>query len=168
MTRPLTSSHPTAMKITPFLWFDGNLDDALTFYASVFEDAKIDNVRRAGGGPGAKGKAFSATFRLAGQEFMALDGGPQFKFNEAVSFFVQVETQAEVDELWEKLTAGGTVSRCGWLKDRFGLSWQIIPSALGRLLGDPDPARAQRVMQAMLGMTKIDIAGLQRAYEQAA
>ena len=99
---------------------------------------------------------------------MALDGGPQFKFNEAVSFFVQVETQAEVDELWEKLTAGGTVSRCGWLKDRFGLSWQIIPSALGRLLGDPDPARAQRVMQAMLGMTKIDIAGLQRAYEQVA
>ena len=153
-------------KITPFLWFDGRAEEAMNFYASVFKSAKIGNVSRYGeGGPGPKGSVMSATFELEGQSFMALNAGPQFKFTEAISFFVSCESQDEVDYFWAKLSEGGEESRCGWLKDKFGLSWQIIPVALGRMLGDKDPAKAKRAMQAMLGMRKIDIAGLQRAVE---
>ena len=148
-------------KITPFLWFDGKAEEAANFYVSVFQNSKVGNITR-----GADGTVFSATFQLDGQDFFALNGGPMYKFTEAISFFVNCETQAEVDELWEKLSAGGSKSRCGWLKDRYGLSWQIIPSTLGKLMGDKDPVKAQRVMQAMLQMDKIDIKTLQRAYEQ--
>ena len=148
-------------KITPFLWFDDQAEEAMNFYVSVFKNSKVLSVT-----PGPNGKAFSVTFELEGQRFMGLNAGPQFKFNEAISFFVDCKTQEEVDELWEKLTAdGGEESMCGWLKDKYGLSWQIIPSALGELLGDPDPVKAQRVMQAMLQMRKIDIEGLKQAYE---
>lgn len=151
-------------KITPFLWFDGKAEEAMNFYVSIFKNSKVVSVTRYGdAGPGPKGTVMSATFQLEGQEFYALNGGPQFKFTEAISFFVNCETQQEVDELWEKLSAGGAKSQCGWLKDKFGLSWQIIPSALGKMLGDKDPKKAQRVMQAMLQMTKIDIKALQQA-----
>src|SRR5919205_2203950 len=127
-------------KITPFLWFDNNLEEAMTFYTSIFKNAKVVNVSRYGdAGPGPKGTVMTATFQLEGQEFMALNGGPHFKFTEAVSFFVSCETQQEVDELWAKLSDGGQEGQCGWLKDRFGLSWQIVPRALGQLLRDPDP-----------------------------
>ncbi len=154
-------------KITPFLWFDGKAEEAMNFYTSIFKNSKIGRIIRFGdGGPGPKGKVMSATFQLDGQEFMALNGGPQFKFTEAISFFVNCETQEEVDELWEKLSAGGQKSRCGWLKDKYGLSWQIIPSALGKMLGDKDPEKSQRVMKAMLQMDKIDIKGLEQAYKQ--
>lgn len=146
--------------ITPFLWFDGQVEEAMNFYLSIFKNSKAGNVTR-----GPDGTAFSATFHLDGQQFHALNGGPKFKFTEAISFFVNCETQPEVDELWEKLSAGGSKSRCGWLKDKYGLSWQIIPSALGKLMGDKDPAKAQRVVQAMLKMDKIDIKGLQQAYD---
>jgi predicted 3-demethylubiquinone-9 3-methyltransferase (glyoxalase superfamily) len=153
--------------ITPFLWFDDNAEEAMNFYVEVFGDAKVGEVSRYGeGGPGPAGGVMSATFELRGQQFMALNGGPDFPFTEAVSFYVACETQEEVDDLWEKLTAGGEESRCGWLKDKYGLSWQIIPNALGELLNDPDPVKSQRVMQAMLKMGKIDIEGLRRAYEQ--
>ena len=153
-------------KITPFLWFDGQAEEAMKFYASIFKNSKIGNVSRYGkGGPGPEGAVMTATFELEGQKFMALNGGPLFKFNEAISLFVDCETQGEVDELWEKLSAGGQKSRCGWLKDKFGVSWQIIPRALGELLGDKDPKKSSRVMQAMLKMDKIDIAGLKQAYE---
>jgi predicted 3-demethylubiquinone-9 3-methyltransferase (glyoxalase superfamily) len=153
--------------ITPFLWFNDNAEEAMNFYVDVFGDAKVGEVSRYGeGGPGPAGTVMSATFELRGQQFMALNGGPDFSFTEAVSFFVACETQEEVDDLWEQLTAGGEESRCGWLKDKFGLSWQIIPNALGELLNDPDPVKSQRVMQAMLQMGKIDIAGLRHAYEQ--
>jgi len=149
-------------KITPFLWFDTQAEEAMNFYVSVFKNSKVGNVSR-----GPDGRAFSVNFQLEGQDFMALNAGPQYKFNEAISMFVNCQTQAEVDELWSKLTAdGGEESRCGWLKDKYGLSWQIIPSALGELMGDPDPVKAQRVVQAMLKMNKIDIAGLKQAYEQ--
>ena len=141
-------------KVTPFLWFDGKALEAAEFYTSVFKDSKIINANPQ-----------FVTFELVGQEFYALNGGPQFTFTEAISFFVTCETQEEVDELWEKLTEGGQESKCGWLKDKYGLSWQIIPSILQELLGDPDREKAERVMQAMLGMQKIDIAGLKRAYE---
>ena len=152
-------------KITPFLWLDGQAEEAMKFYASIFKNSKIGSVRRYGkGGPGPEGAVMTATFELEGQKFTALNGGPLFKFNEAISFFVDCETQDEVDELWEKLSAGGEKSRCGWLKDKFGVSWQIIPKALGELLGDKDPKKSSRVMQAMLKMDKIDIAGLKRAY----
>src|SRR5688572_27672846 len=148
-------------KITPFLWFDNDAEEAMKFYMSVFKNSKAGNVSR-----GPDGKAFIVDFQLDGQEFMGLNAGPQFKFNEAVSFYVNCETQEEVDYYWEKLTAdGGEESMCGWLKDKYGLSWQIIPKALGELMGDPDPVKAQRVMQAMLQMRKIDVAGLQRAYD---
>lgn len=147
-------------KITPFLWFDNNAEDAIQFYVGIFKDSKILNVNRMGDG----GAVLTATFQLEGQEFMALNGGPMFKFTEAISLFVSCETQAEVDTLWQKLTAGGEESRCGWLKDKFGLSWQIIPKALGELMGDPDPVKAQRVMQAMLQMNKIDIQTLKAAH----
>lgn len=152
-------------KITPFLWFDGQAEEAMKFYTSIFKNSKIGSVSRYGdAGPGPKGTVMSGTFELEGQKFMALNGGPQFKFTEAISFFVNCETQQEVDELWEKLSAGGQKSRCGWLKDKFGVSWQIIPNVLGELLGDKDPAKSRRVMQAMLRMDKIDIEGLKRAH----
>jgi len=147
-------------KITPFLWFDGQAQEAAEFYVSIFKNSKVLNIS-----PGPDGKAFIVSFVLDGQEITALNGGPEFKFNEAFSFFVNCEDQTEVDTLWEKLTAGGEEQQCGWLKDRYGLSWQIVPRALGELMGGPDPVRSQRVMQAMLKMVKIDIRGLQRAYE---
>ena len=150
-------------KITPFLWFDDQAEEAMNFYVSVFKNSRILGVT-----PGPNGKAMSVNFELEGQEFIGLNAGPQFKFNEAISFFVDCKTQEEVDELWEKLTGdGGEESMCGWLKDKYGLSWQIIPSALGQMLSDPDPVKAQRVMQAMLQMRKIDIEALRQAYEQA-
>jgi predicted 3-demethylubiquinone-9 3-methyltransferase (glyoxalase superfamily) len=153
-------------KITPFLWFDDNAEEAMNFYTTIFKNSRIVSVSRYGdAGPGPKGSVMTGTFELEGQRFMALNGGPLFKFNESISFFVNCETQHEVDELWEKLSAGGQESRCGWLKDKFGVSWQIIPSVLGQLLGDKDPAKSKRVMQAMLQMQKIDIAGLKRAHE---
>jgi len=146
-------------KITPFLWFDTQAEEAMNFYASVFTNSKVGNVNR-----GPDGKAFTVDFELEGQHFMALNAGPQFKFTEAISFFVNCETQAEIDDLWVKLTAdGGEESMCGWLKDKFGLSWQIVPNALSQMLGDPDPAKAQRVMQAMLQMHKIEIQKLKDA-----
>ena len=153
-------------KITPFLWFDDKAEEAMNFYVSIFKNSKVGSVTRYGdAGPGPKGTVMSATFQLDGQDFFALNGGPLFKFTEAISFFVNCETQEEVDELWEKLTAGGgTPQRCGWLKDKYGLSWQIIPKALGEMLGDKDPQKSQRVMQAMLQMNKIDIQRLKEAY----
>jgi predicted 3-demethylubiquinone-9 3-methyltransferase (glyoxalase superfamily) len=153
-------------KITPFLWFDDKAEEAMNFYVSIFKNSKVGSVTRYGdAGPGPKGTVMSATFQLDGQDFFALNGGPLFKFTEAISFFVNCETQDEVDELWEKLTAGGgTAQRCGWLKDKYGLSWQIIPKALGEMLGDKDPKKSQRVMQAMLQMNKIDIQRLKEAY----
>jgi predicted 3-demethylubiquinone-9 3-methyltransferase (glyoxalase superfamily) len=148
-------------KITPFLWFDTQAEEAMNFYVSVFKNARVLGVT-----PGPNGIAQSVNFELEGQEFIGLNAGPQFKFNEAISFLVDCETQAEVDALWSKLTAdGGEESMCGWLKDKFGLSWQIIPSALGRLLSDPEPEKAGRVIQAMLKMNKIDIQALQDAYD---
>jgi predicted 3-demethylubiquinone-9 3-methyltransferase (glyoxalase superfamily) len=149
-------------KITPFLWFDTQAEEAMNFYVSVFKHSKVHNISR-----GPDGKVFTVSFELDGQEFMGLNAGPQFKFNEAVSFFVNCETQEEVDYFWEQLASdGGEESMCGWLKDKYGLWWQIIPQALGELMGDPDPVKAQRVMQAMLQMKKIDVAGLQQAYDQ--
>jgi predicted 3-demethylubiquinone-9 3-methyltransferase (glyoxalase superfamily) len=153
-------------KIVPFLWFDGKAEEAMNFYVSIFKDAKVVNVTRNGkGGTGPEGTVMSAVFELQGQQFYALNGGPMFSFTPAISFFVNCETQAEVDDLWEKLSAGGRKDRCGWLTDKFGLSWQVIPTTLGRLLNDPDAAKSGRVMAAMLSMTKIEIAGLQNAYE---
>lgn len=155
-------------KITPFLWFDGNAEEAMNLYVSVFKNSKIVNVRRYGdAGPGPKGTVMTGTFQIEGQEFHALNGGPKYKFTPAISLFVSCETQQEVDELWEKLSAGGHKDRCGWLQDKFGLSWQIIPSVLGKMLGDKDPAKANRVMQAMLQMDKIDIKKLKQACDQA-
>jgi predicted 3-demethylubiquinone-9 3-methyltransferase (glyoxalase superfamily) len=153
-------------KITPFLWFDDKAEEAMNFYVSIFKNSKVGSVTRYGdAGPGPKGTVMSATFQLDGQDFFALNGGPLFKFTEAISFFVNCETQEEVDELWEKLTAGGgTPQRCGWLRDKYGLSWQIIPKALGEMLGDKDPQKSQRVMQAMLQLDKIDIQRLKEAY----
>src|ERR1051326_447392 len=151
-------------KITPFLWFDNNAEEAAKFYVSIFENSKITDTRRYGdAGPGPKGSVMTVTFELEGQEFMALNGGPHFKFTEATSFFVKCKTQEEVYELWEKLSAGGEKSRCGWLKDKFGLSWQIVPEALGELLAHPDPEKAKRAMNAMLQMDKIDIRKLKQA-----
>jgi predicted 3-demethylubiquinone-9 3-methyltransferase (glyoxalase superfamily) len=152
--------------ITPFLWFNGTAEEAMNLYVSIFKNSKVLDVSRYGeGGPGPSGTVMTARFQLDGQEFMALNGGPEFPFTEAVSFFVNCQTQQEVDELWTKLCAdGGQPSQCGWLKDKFGLSWQIIPSALGQMLGDPDPEKAGRVMQAMLRMQKIDIRTLEQAY----
>jgi predicted 3-demethylubiquinone-9 3-methyltransferase (glyoxalase superfamily) len=152
-------------KITPFLWFDHEAEEAMHFYASIFKNSKINKVVRYGdAGPGPKGTVMTADFEIEGQTFTALNGGPLFKFNESVSFVVNCETQAEVNELWEKLSAGGKTSQCGWLKDKFGLSWQIVPTVLPELLSDPDPVKSQRVMRAMLQMTKIDIAKLKEAY----
>lgn len=154
-------------KITPFLWFDGKAEEAMNFYVSIFKNSKVVNISRFGeGGPGPKGTVMSATFQLEGQQFMALNGGPHFSFSPAISFFVSCETQEEVDDLWEKLSAGGQKERCGWLKDKYGLSWQIIPTVLGKLLNDPDPAKSKRVMQAMLQMNKIEIGKLKEAHER--
>ena len=148
-------------KITPFLWFDMQAEEAMNFYCSLFKNSKVLNVT-----PRPDGTAFSVNFVLEGQEFMGLNAGPHFQFNEAVSFFVNCETQEEVDFLWEKLAAdGGQESQCGWLKDKYGLSWQIVPTALGELMGDPDREKADRVMQAMLQMKKIDITTLRKAHE---
>jgi predicted 3-demethylubiquinone-9 3-methyltransferase (glyoxalase superfamily) len=153
-------------KITPFLWFNDQAEEAANFYISIFKNSRIKSISRYGkGGPGPEGKVMSVTFQLEGEDFMALNGGPLFTFTEAISFFISCETQEEVDEFWTKLSAGGTPSRCGWLKDKFGLSWQVVPTALGRMLQDPDPERSKRVMQAMLQMSKIEIRDLERAYE---
>lgn len=152
-------------KITPFLWFNDNAEEAMLFYTSIFKNSRIIAVSRYGdAGPGPAGSVMSATFELEGQQFMALNGGPNFQFSPAISLFVNCETQAEVDELWDKLCAGGRPERCGWLVDKFGLSWQIIPTALGELLQDPDPMKSQRVMYAMLQMDKIDVEKLQQAF----
>jgi predicted 3-demethylubiquinone-9 3-methyltransferase (glyoxalase superfamily) len=155
-------------KITPFLWFDGNAEEAMNFYVSLFKNSKILRVVRYGdAGPGPKGTVMVATFQLEGQEFQALNGGPQYKFTPAISLFVSCETQQEVDALWEKLLEGGREDQCGWLTDKFGLSWQIIPALLPKLLSDRDPKKSQSVMQAMLQMRKIDSKRLQLAYDQA-
>jgi predicted 3-demethylubiquinone-9 3-methyltransferase (glyoxalase superfamily) len=154
-------------KITPFLWFDGKAEEAMNFYVSIFKNSKVGSIARYGeAGPGPKGTVMSATFQLDGQDFFALNGGPQFKFTPAISLFVNCETQQEVDDLWEKLSEGGEKQRCGWLKDKFGLSWQIVPSVLGKLLRDKDPEKSNRVMKAMMQMDKIDISGLQKAYDR--
>lgn len=151
-------------KITPFLWFDNQAEEAMNFYTSIFKNSKVVDVSRYGeGGPGPAGTVMTGTFQLAGQEFMVLNGGPHFKFTEAISLFVSCENQAEVDELWEKLSEGGEEGQCGWLKDKFGLSWQIVPTALAEVLGNKDAAKAQRAMTAMLQMKKIDIKTLQQA-----
>jgi predicted 3-demethylubiquinone-9 3-methyltransferase (glyoxalase superfamily) len=153
-------------KINPFLWFDRQAEEAANHYVSIFKNSKIVNVARYGdAGPGPKGSVMTVAFQLEGQDFVALNGGPQFKFTEAISLLVNCETQQEVDELWSKLSAGGEPSRCGWLKDKFGLSWQIVPIALGKMLADKDPARSRRVMEAMLQMDKLDINRLKQAYE---
>jgi predicted 3-demethylubiquinone-9 3-methyltransferase (glyoxalase superfamily) len=155
-------------KITTFLTFDGRAEEALDFYTSVFENSRIlSTTRYKDGSLGPEGELMSATFALAGQQFMALNGGPSFSFSQGISLYVDCEDQEEVDELWERLTDGGEPGPCGWLTDRFGVSWQIIPRALGELLADEDRERAGRVMQAMLQMSKIEIEGLQRAYEGA-
>lgn len=157
--------HGANNKITPFLWFNDKAEEAIGFYADIFPNSQILGMQRYGeGAPFPKGTLMSATFVLAGQKLMALNGGPHYAFTPAISLFVNCETQDEVDSLWDKLTAGGgEPGRCGWLKDRYGLSWQIIPTALSRLLGDPDPGRAGRAVQAMLTMNKIDIAALECA-----
>ncbi|WP_210490147.1 VOC family protein [Rufibacter aurantiacus] len=152
-------------KIVPFLWFDDNAEEAMIFYTSVFRNSRIKFVSRYGeAGPGPKGKVMTGTFILNGQEFMALNGGPTYEFTPAISLFVNCDTQEEVDEFWEKLSEGGSTQRCGWLKDKFGVSWQIVPTALGQLMHSPDAERTTRVMQAMLQMEKIDIATLQQAF----
>jgi predicted 3-demethylubiquinone-9 3-methyltransferase (glyoxalase superfamily) len=151
-------------KITPFLWFDHQAEEAMNFYVSIFKNSKAGTITRYGdAGPGPKGTVMSVTFELDGQQFMALNGGPLFHFTEAISLFVNCETQQEVDELWEKLSAGGQNSRCGWLKDKFGLSWQIIPSGLMTALSNKDPEKAKRAMQAMLKMDKIDLERIKQA-----
>lgn len=152
-------------KIVPFLWFDNNGEEAIAFYTSIFENSKILEITRYGdAGPGPKGTMMSARFILAGQEFSALNGGPMFKFNEAVSFLVKCDTQEEIDYFWAKLTDGGQEQPCGWLKDKYGLSWQVAPSILGRMLRDADTAKADRVMKAMMTMKKIIIRDLEEAY----
>ena len=157
-------------KITPCLWFNRNAEEAVAFYSSIFPDSHVLDVTRYGNeGPGPEGTVLTMRFRLADQEFIALNGGPEFVFSEAISFSVDCRDQTEVDELWQKLTAdGGEESMCGWLKDKYGLSWQIVPSALPQLLDGSNPARANRVMSALLQMKKLDIAALQRAYDGAA
>jgi predicted 3-demethylubiquinone-9 3-methyltransferase (glyoxalase superfamily) len=154
----------TIQKISPFLWFDNQAEEAANFYASTFPNSSVGKITRYGKSfPDKQGTAMTVTFNLFGQEFIALNGGPIFTFTPAISFLVRCENQPEVDDLWQKLTDGGQESQCGWLKDKFGVSWQIVPNALSELLADPDPARAHRVTQAMLGMKKIDIEALKRA-----
>jgi predicted 3-demethylubiquinone-9 3-methyltransferase (glyoxalase superfamily) len=152
--------------ITPFLWFDNNAEEAVNFYISVFKDSKVLSVTRYGeAGPGPAGTVLTVAFQLEGQEFVALNGGPQFKFTEAISLSVNCETQEAIDKMWEKLSEGGEESQCGWLKDKYGLSWQVSPSILPEMLQDKDPEKAKRVMEAMLKMVKIDIATLKQAYD---
>jgi predicted 3-demethylubiquinone-9 3-methyltransferase (glyoxalase superfamily) len=154
-------------KITPFLWFDGKAEEAAKFYVSIFKNSRIVGITRYGeAGPGPKGSAMTVRFELDGQEFIGLNGGPQFKFTEAVSFSVDCKTQEEVDDFWEKLSEGGEQGQCGWLKDKYGLSWQINPTVLSQMPSDPDPEKSKRVMEAMLRMKKIDIKRLKQAYEQ--
>jgi predicted 3-demethylubiquinone-9 3-methyltransferase (glyoxalase superfamily) len=154
-------------KITPFLWFDNNAEEAVNYYASIFKNSKKLRVSRYGdAGPGPKGSVMTISFELDGQEFVALNGGPQFKFTEAISLVVNCETQKEVDEFWSKLSAGGQEIECGWLKDKFGLFWQIVPTPLFKLISDSDPEKANRVMEALLKMKKLDIAALEEAYNQ--
>jgi predicted 3-demethylubiquinone-9 3-methyltransferase (glyoxalase superfamily) len=154
-------------KITPFLWFDGNAEEAANHYVSIFKNSRIVNVMRYGdAGPGTKGSVMSVTFQLEGQDFIALNGGPQFKFTEAISLFVDCKTQEEVDNLWQKLIAPGTKGMCGWIKDKFGLSWQLVPSVLGEMLQDKDARKSARVMKAMMQMDKLDIGVLKHAYSQ--
>jgi len=151
-------------KITPFLWYTDQAEEAAKFYASIFKNSKIKTVARYGdAGPGPKGAVMTIAFEIEGQEFIALNGGPQFKFTPAVSFVINCDTQEEVDDFWDKLSAGGRTDRCGWLTDKFGLSWQVVPKTLVELIRDPDPARSKRVMEAMLQMTKIDIPTLKKA-----
>ena len=153
-------------KITPFLWFDDQAEEAMNFYCSIFKNSKVGSISRYGeAGPGPKGTVMSATFELNGQEFMALNGGPVFTFTPAISFFVNCETQEEVDELWEKLSADGEEGQCGWLKNKYGLSWQIVPSSLGEYLNGNDAEKSHRAMEAMLQMKKLDIHKLKQAYE---
>ena len=162
----MATSIRTKQKITPFLWFNDNAEEAMKFYVSVFKNSKIVSTTRYGeAGPGIKGTVMSATFKLLGQTFYALNGGPLFKFNESISFFVNCETQKEIDKFWEKLSKDGEKQQCGWLKDKYGLSWQIIPSILGKLLSDKDPAKANRAMKAMLQMQKIEIDELKKAHK---
>jgi predicted 3-demethylubiquinone-9 3-methyltransferase (glyoxalase superfamily) len=154
-------------KITPFLWFDDKAEEAMNFYVSIFQNSKRGRISRYGeAGPGPKGTVMVATFQLEGQDFIALNGGPHFKFTEAISLVVNCETQDELDAFWEKLSEGGSKGQCGWLKDKYGLSWQVVPTALGKLMSDPNPEKSKRVMTAMLKMTKMDIQGLQQAYDQ--
>jgi len=154
-------------KITPFLWFDDKAEEAMNFYVSIFKNSKRGRISRYGeAGPGPKGTVMVATFQLEGQEFIALNGGPHFKFTEAISLVVSCETQDEVDAFWEKLSEGGSKGQCGWLKDKYGLSWQIVPTVLGELMSDPDPEKTKRVMTAMLQMKKLDINALKRAFDQ--
>jgi predicted 3-demethylubiquinone-9 3-methyltransferase (glyoxalase superfamily) len=148
-------------KITPFLWFNNNAEEAATFYVSIFKNSRIVNKM-----PGPNGIVMGISFVLDGQEFQAINGGPKFTFTEAISMFIKAETQEEIDELWEKLSEGGEKSRCGWLKDKYGLSWQVVPPILGQLLSDKDPVKANRVMMAMLKMEKINIHALKQAYDQ--
>lgn len=151
-------------KIAPFLWFDGKAEEALSFYTSIFKNSRVTSVMRYGeAGPGPKGSVMGASFELEGQEFMAINGGPMFSFTPAISFFVKCETQQEIDDYVARLSEGGEVQPCGWLKDRYGLSWQIVPKGLTEVLSDPDPARAERAMKAMLGMRKLDIQALRDA-----
>src|SRR5258708_21777565 len=152
-------------KITPFLWFDDNAEEAMNHYVSIFKNSKVLGVTRYGeAGPGPAGTVMVANFEIEGQQFTALNGGPQFKFTEAISLVVHCDSQKEVDDLWTKLSAGGAPGQCGWLKDKFGLSWQVVPRVMMKLLQDKDPAKSQRVMRVMMQMTKIDIAALERAY----
>ena len=153
-------------KISPCLWFDDQAEDAANFYVSIFKNSMIRGVSRYGeGAPRPAGSVMLVRFVLDGLDFQALNGGPEFSFTEAISLFVRVETQDEIDDLWEKLTSGGAPGQCGWLKDKYGLSWQIVPPVLDELLGDPDPDRSSRVMRALLGMSKIDVASLRAAYD---
>ncbi|HMQ54358.1 MAG TPA: VOC family protein [Anaerolineae bacterium] len=155
-------------KITPFLWFDNQAEEAVNFYTSIFKNSQVGKIARYGeSGPGPQGSVMTIAFQLNGQDFLALNGGPHFKFTEAVSFVVNCETQAEIDEFWEKLSEGGEIQQCGWLKDRYGLSWQIVPTVIDELLTDSDPARRERVAQAILQMTKLDLPILLQVYEQA-
>ena len=153
-------------KISPFLWFDHQAEEAMHFYVSIFKNSKVLGLTRYGeAGPGPAGSVMIASFELEGQQFTALNGGPQFKFTEAISFVVDCRDQADVDVLWDKLSAGGEAGQCGWLKDKFGLSWQIVPTVLIEQINDPDPEKSTRVMRAMFEMTRIDIAKLQKAYQ---
>ena len=155
----------TSQKITPFLWFNDNAEEAVKFYLSIFRNAKFTDILRYGdAGPGPKGSVLTISFQLEGQDFVALNGGPQFRFSQAISFLVSCDTQGEVDRFWEKLSEGGEKQPCGWLRDKFGVSWQVVPTVLGEMLRDKDSAKADRVMKAMLQMSKIDIAVLKKAY----